>query len=283
MGCITRKQFAGMNQHYRKFSLDYFLDAQQRVGFQNIELWLGTPHFWLDSMSYDDCRAIRKKVAERTLNVVSVTSPSVAYQYQYASQEKAHFEKSVRYFSNGIKAAAELGAKIMTINSGWGYWNEDRHDAFERSKAMISLLCNVAASEGIFLAMESLTSLESNIVNNIETAKRMFDEINHPALKIMIDTVATGCARETISQWFEVFGKDLVHMHFVDGDRRTSAHYVWGDGEYSLENELQHLRENNYTGYLVQEVVDERYFGNPISADLENMKCISRFVRDEHN
>jgi protein FrlC len=269
-----------MNQHYKKFPFDYFLDAQLRVGFHNIELWLGAPHFWLDSSSYDDYKVVRKKVAQRGLKVVSVTCPSMAYQYQYAYPEKEHFEKSARYFSNGIKVAAELGARIMTINSGWGYWNENDHDAFERSKEMISRLCNVAASEGVLLAMESLTPLESNIVFNIETAKKLFDAIDHPSLKIMVDTVATGFAKETIQQWFEVFAKDLIHMHFIDGDRRTDAHYIWGDGEYSLEKELQCLADIHYTGYLVQEVVGDKYLRDPILADLENMRSISRSVRD---
>jgi protein FrlC len=277
---IEKKQFAGMNQHYKRFPLEYFLDAQQRVGFQNIELWLGVPHFWLDSISYDDCKVVRKKVKDRGLQVVSVTSPSLGYQYQYSPREESHRERSFKYFSNGIRVTAELGAGIMTVNSGWGYLNGDFQEAFERSKAMISRLCDVAASEGVLLALESLTSLESNIVNDITTTRRMFDEIHHPALKIMIDTVATGFAGETTTQWFEVFGRDVVHMHFVDGDRRTAAHVIWGDGTYPLQEELQRLRDSGYTGYLVQEIDDARYFGDPVSADLENMRRISGCVRN---
>jgi len=281
MASIKKEQLVGMNQHYKKYSFDYFLDAQQRVGFQNIELWLGAPHFWLDSISYDDCKVIKKKVAEHGLQIVSVTSPSMAYQYQYASQEKYQFEQSFKYFLNGIKATAELGAKIMTINSGWGYWNDEFDIVFERSKDMIGRLCNVAVSEGIVLAMESLTSAESNIVDNITNAKRMFDEINHPALKIMVDTIATGFAKETTSRWFEVFGKDLIHIHFVDGDYSTYAHYIWGDGQYPLEKELQCLNDNHYRGYLVQEIADvDKYYDNPILADMENMKMFFRFVED---
>jgi len=277
---IKREQLAGMNQHYKKFSLDYFLDAQQHVGFQNIEFWLGVPHFWLDYISYNNCKVIKKKIMKRGLKIVSTTTPSMAYQYQYASQEKHQFNRSIKYFSNGIKATAELGAKIMTVNSGWGYWDEDFNSVFERSKNMISRLCDIAASNGILLVLESLTSVESNIVNNITTAKKMFDEIKHPSLKIMVDTVATGFAKETTSSWFEVFGKDLIHMHFIDGDYRSDAHYVWGDGKYSLEKEIQVLSDKNYGGYLVQEIMDEKYLGNPMSADMENMKMLSKFVDD---
>ena len=36
---ILRSQLVNMNQHYRRFSLDYFLDCQQRLGIRQIELW----------------------------------------------------------------------------------------------------------------------------------------------------------------------------------------------------------------------------------------------------
>lgn len=280
MAQIKREQLAGMNQHYRKFSLDYFLEAQQRAGFQNIEYWFGTPHFWMDSFGYNDCKAIRKKIIKHKLKVISTTTPSISYQYQYASQEKDHFNKSFKYFSNGIKATAELDAKIMTINSGWGYLNEDFNTAFMRSKEMISRLCDVAESNGIYLAFESLTSEETNIADDINTTKKMFDEINHPSFKIMVDTVATGYAGEKTSQWFKVFKKDLIHMHFIDGISNSCAHYIWGDGEYSLEKEIQCLNDNDYTGYLVQEIDDKKYFRDPLSADILNMKRLLKYVSD---
>ena len=53
MDLIQRRQAAVMNQHYQRYSLDYFLDAQQRIGFTSIELWCGAQHFWLDDQHYD--------------------------------------------------------------------------------------------------------------------------------------------------------------------------------------------------------------------------------------
>lgn len=38
---IKRSQLVNMNQHYRRFSLDFFLDCQQRLGIGQIELWCG--------------------------------------------------------------------------------------------------------------------------------------------------------------------------------------------------------------------------------------------------
>ena len=66
------------------------------------------------------------------MRVVSVTAPSIAYQYQYAAQEPAHLEYSFRYFSNAIHLAAELGADRVVVNSGWGYQGEDESAMWNR-------------------------------------------------------------------------------------------------------------------------------------------------------
>ena len=87
---IKRSQLVNMNQHYRRFSMDFFLDCQQRLGIGQIELWCGAAHFWLDHTGYDDISALRAKLRAHGVRVVSVTAPSIAYQYQYAAQEPAH-------------------------------------------------------------------------------------------------------------------------------------------------------------------------------------------------
>ena len=198
MPFLRKDQIAGMNIHYLYYSLDYFLDSQVKAGFQTIELWGGAPHFWLDHLSFSDCRSIRKKIEARGLKVVVFTPESCIYQYQISAEPRSLFEKSFQYFSNGIRVAAELGCRIMAINSGWGYRNEDPLIAWERSVEMLGNLANVGTREGITLAMETLRPEESQIVTTLYTAKKMFDEIDQPSFKLMIDTCAMSVAGETI-------------------------------------------------------------------------------------
>ena len=95
---------------------------------------------------------------------------------------------------------------------------------------------------------------------------------------MMVDTIAMGAAGETLEDWFKAFGDAIVHMHFLDGD--PYVHAIWGDGNYPLEAMLQVLNDKGYWGYLVQEVADSRYFGDPAKADLENMKVLARFIQE---
>ena len=92
---LRREQVAGMNIHYVNYSLDYFLDAQQRIGFKSIELWCAAPHVWLDHMRYYDAKEIRRKIESRGLAVHVLTPENCTYPYQFAAKEPEHIERSV--------------------------------------------------------------------------------------------------------------------------------------------------------------------------------------------
>ncbi len=185
-------------------------------------------------------------------------------------------ERVYQYYVNGIKAAAELGAGMMSMNSGWGYWNEDRQEAWKRSKDMIVRLCQAAEKEGIVLTMESLRRAESQLAYDLENTKKLFEEVNHPALKLMIDTTAMGVAGETPRQWFEAFGKDIVNTHFIDGN--PYGHLVWGDGTSDLESWLEILKEYHYEGILGLEITARRYYEDPMAADRRNIDALLKFT-----
>jgi len=177
MSFIKREQVAGMNIHYMRYSLDSFLDAQVAAGIQSIEFWTGVPHYYLDPTVYSDCKILKNKLVERGLQLICFTPENCMYQYQFAASKPEIFNKSFDYFSNGIKATAELGCTVMQCNSGWGYLDEDREEAWKRSSEMLSRLAVTAESEGVTLALESLRPEESNLITTVNDAKRMFDEI----------------------------------------------------------------------------------------------------------
>ena len=265
-----------MNIHYRRYSLDSFLDAQVAAGIESIEFWTGVPHYFMDAMSYSDCRSLQKKIRQRGLTAKVFTPENCMYQYQFSAAKPEMFQKSLAYFTNGIYAAAELGCGIMQCNSGWGYLDESREEAWKRAVEMISLLAREAAREGIVLAMESLRPEETNLVHTLEDTKKFIKEVGEPNLKVLIDTTAMGVAGETLTQWFEAFGEDIVHMHFVDGN--PYGHLIWGDGSRNLEEDLKVLKKYGYQGGLGQEITDHRYFTDPAGYDRKNMRMFEQFL-----
>ncbi len=278
MPSICREQVAGMNIHWMRYSLDAFLEQQERLGFRSIELWCAMPHVWLDHLTCPDAHALRKKIASRNLTVHTLTPENCTSPYQFAVREPAAIDRSYRYFSNGIRLAAELGCQYMEVNSGWGYWDEGREEAWKRSRDMLRRLAEFAESEGIVLTMESLRPEETKLVVTLEDAKRMIAEVDHPCLTPMVDTCAMSVSGETLDQWFEAFGSTIHEMHFVDGC--PYGHLVWGDGKHHLGRWIQTLNRYHFEGYLGQEITDPRYYDRPDVADARNMRNFELYMKE---
>ncbi len=276
MGLIRKEQIAGMGIHYMNYSLDYFLDAQERIGLETIEMWVGMPHLFLDSEGIESIQTLKKKIADHHLKACVLTPENCMYQYQFAASKPLAFAKSKAYFTNAIKATAELGCPIMQCNSGWGYLDETRQDAWDRCVEMIGDLCEIARHEGITLAMESLRPEETNLCVRREDVQKMLKDIGASNLKVLLDTTAMGVSGETLEEWFETFGKDIVHMHFIDGN--PYGHLIWGDGCRDLKKDLEVLKKYDYQGYLGQEITDSRYYKDPLTHDFRNMKAFEPYL-----
>lgn len=262
-----------MNLMYKWHSFAYFLESMERLGFESIALWGGPPHFSCDYISYTDCGKLRREIEKKKLNIRSFLVTSTGYRYQIATEEKEFYEKSFLYFLNGIQACEELGCQYMGCNSGWGYVNRNREEAWKRSREMLSRLADEAQKRKVILTMESLKRIETNLVFTLEDTKRMYEEIHSPAFQIMADTGAIAYQGENLRQWFTTFGSSLKCMHFVD-----SMHQAWGDGESDLPEMMDTIMEFSYEGVLALETAGQNYFQNPYLADKKNMEALAPYL-----
>ncbi len=277
MKMIGIDQISVLNIHYNNYTLDYFLDCQAKLGVQNVELLGAHQGLWMDHQGYQDASPIRKKLSDRGLKCPVFTPENCSYGYQFAAKEPLLIERSFNYFANGIRFGAELGAKILEANSGWGYWNEPEEEGFKRAVEMHQRLSEVAKEHDMQIACETLRPQESLIGYRIDQVKRMFDAVNHPNFKVMIDICAMAVSGETIQRWFDTFGSEnIIHSHFQDGN--PYGHLVWGDGRHNLREMLTDMLKNGYTGLFSQELTDRGYFANPFFHDARNMRNLQMYM-----
>ena len=128
----------------------------------------------------------------------------------------------------------------------------------------------MARDYGIKLALEVLRRDESNLVYNLPTLKRMMEDLSHPAIGAMIDTIPMALAGERPEDYLEVFGEQLVHVHFIDGAPR--GHLAWGDGVLDMKGYLEEFSRYSYKGYLSLEITDGRYREDPTSSVLQSVE-----------
>lgn len=277
MKLIDISRISVLSLHYNNYTLDYFLDCQAKLGIKNVELLSAHQGLWMDEYGYQDPAPIRRKLEDRGLSCPVFTPENCAYGYQFAAKEPELKERCFRYFANGIRFGAELGAKILEANSGWGYWNEPEEEGFKRSAEMHSRLAEVAKEYGMTIACESLRPQETRIGYRIDQIKRLFDTVNHPNFKVMIDLTAMCVQGETVQRWFDTFGaENIIHSHFQDCD--PYGHYVWGDGKQNLHDMLCAFLDNGYTGLFSQELTDGSYFEDPFYHDQRNMRNLRMYT-----
>ena len=276
MKLVTRDQLSYLNCHYYKYSLDYFLDTMEMLGVPNVELVAGHQGVWLDHNGYCDVQELKRKLIDRHLSSRILTPQNCITMYQFAAPGKELYDLSYRYFSNGLRMAAELGCELLEVNSGWGYWTENPKDSQNRCIEMFSKLCILARELGITMVIESLRPQESLHGDTIEKIKTIYDSVNSEQFKVMIDLTAMSVAGESIQQWFDTFGSNILHVHFQD--RAPLGHLIWGDGNESLEADLRALKENGYTGLISAEITDDRYSTNPRYYDTINVRNICRYL-----
>lgn len=273
---IDRERFIGMNIHYYFYPLEYFLDAQLALGYRLLELWGGSPHIWVDHLSWCSTVGIKKQLAKNGQCIAVFTPEFSSYRYLLCSADSIVYRYSLEYYKNCLLLAAELGAKTMCINLTGRFRDENYDLAWNRCVESVAQLSKAAEEAGVTLAVETLSPCQACIMTSLEELKRLFNEVGSKQLKAVIDTVSLGMAGETLDQWFDAFGQDIVHVHLADG-RNDGSHLVWGDGCFPLERYLFKLNERGYKGLISTNISSHTYFNTPIVADMENRNVLSKY------
>lgn len=280
MELLKLEQICGMNCHYRFFTIDDFFGALQKNNIVNAEIWTCASHFLLDHCSYQDTQAFRKKAAGYGIKIVCVTpEQNNPKPYNFAAKSNDLMERASSYYKHAICVSEELGSPFVSISSGWAFYSENAEDAWKRSIHMINTLSEFALEHSVTLVMETLLPRESQLVIDIPSQKRMLQAVDSKGLKINLDIGSMAVAGETIQEFFDAFGENIVHCHFVDGE--PSGHLAWGDGNRNIEEDLLEFKKNGYTGYYSLELVHSRYFKDPMAADLQNMKRFAPYLINE--
>ena len=238
-----KDKLCGMNSHYRFYSFERFFQEMNRLGIKNVEIWTGPMHFYVD---YNKNQSV---------------------------------EQLKEYYCRMVDIAKEVNAQHILITTGWAYYDESKEDAWNRSVEMMRKVCDYAKANNILVAIEALQPDESVLANSVEQLKAYLDAVNHPQLKVCIDFGAMARVNNTIQDYFDAFGKDVIHTHFVDG--KPTGHLAWSDGTRDLKQDLLDLEANGYHGYLSLETATSRYYEKPWVAEQTTLKAFEKLGKEE--
>ncbi|MCI8908557.1 MAG: sugar phosphate isomerase/epimerase [Angelakisella sp.] len=263
---LTIEQLCAANYHYKRYTLDYFLDSAQRLGYRSIELWASGPHLHLEDFDYDRLVELDKKIQAHNLKLACFTPEQCVYAISVSHPDKVYRERTVEFFNRHIEAAVQLRCQRMVVSTGFAYLDLDPEDSFNWCVEGIGRICRKAEQEGVTLALEPFTKFTTHICNEASQLVRLIKEVGSPALTGLADTdVIATTGVDTFGTFVHMLGKErLGHVHFLDGN--PGGHLVPGDGVLELDDALQTLKDMDYTGFLGLEVLDRRYVMDPEAA-----------------
>lgn len=132
-----------------------------------------------------------------------------------------------------------------------------REQAWERARECLARAARRAEACGVTYCLEPLSPRETDLVNTVEEAVRLVQEVGSPALRTMIDCSAAGQAErepvaELMARWMPT--GHIAHVQVNDPNRRGP-----GQGEMDFAPILRALLQMQRQGHYGQVIAVEPF------------------------
>lgn len=228
----------------------------------------------------DELHKIKDALEKRHMNVAVISGPfGKCLLPDAAGQTKSEdFMKNPGYnlgfFNRIIEISDVLNTDLIRIFAFAEYGMEDAEKRWQAMKDYLMPYIEKAESKNKILLVENEKGMN---VATIAQAKRFFEEIKSPNVKLVLDPgnfFAVG--EETTTEAYEHFYEnDLVgHIHVKDPKRKTTlgtTFGVVGEGKINYDSLFTQAIKTGYTGFFSLETHTKRKLEEISIKSLENM------------
>ena len=110
------------------------------------------------------------------------------------------------------------------------------------------------------MLIEPINRYETNFINNAQQALELIDEINRPAVKLLVDTFHMNIEEVDLCETITKMNGALGYVHFADNNRLAP-----GKGHIDFPAIFKALINSNYHGFISAEIL-------PMPDDLSAIK-----------
>nr|WKN36076.1 sugar phosphate isomerase/epimerase [Tunicatimonas sp. TK19036] len=214
----------------------------------------------------------RLKEMTRDAGLKVTVSGAFGAERDISSEDPAIRTKGVKYITDCLAIAEEMGSPIFggPVYSAVGktrFISEEQKKK-ERGWCVDNLrqIAKVAEDCGVVVGVEPLNRFESDMVNTVDQALSLVQEVGHPNIKIQLDTFHGNIEEKSIPDSIRKIGKELLcHIQGNESDRGTP-----GTGNLDWLGIKQALTDIDYEGAVVIET-----FG-AVSEEMAKATCIWR-------
>ncbi|MEM2935835.1 MAG: sugar phosphate isomerase/epimerase family protein, partial [Candidatus Bathyarchaeia archaeon] len=159
-------------------------------------------------------------------------------------------EKAVTYITECMELANKLNCSI--VQAGWAFQGSRLEAPYEITwrNAVRSLkeVGRRAINHGVKFVIEYQNKKDAKLVNTMDDALRILDEVGYDNVLIMADTFHMNLEDPSLEESILKADKRLGYVHLADSDRLAP-----GEGSIDFRGFIRALRKIRYEGYLVME------------------------------
>lgn len=218
------------------------------VGFDGIEL----------SGRGDGVFAARaEELARARENGVLMPSAVVAQVPFLGDFDPERRQKAISELSELLRTLPKAGAAGIVSPNAFGVFSKrlppfavPRQDD-ESLRLLVEALREVAAvgeEAGSAVFLEPLNRFEDYLINTLEQASRVVDEVGSPAVRVIADTFHMSIEESDIGAAIRAAGHRIAHVQLGDSNRLEP-----GAGHYDWDETLTALEDIGYDGWLAME------------------------------
>jgi sugar phosphate isomerase/epimerase len=216
------------------------MEILRRIGYDGVEL----------SGDLIDLTEAADKLRALNLSCFSINGVYTPRR-DLSSSDAAVRHQAIAYGAHCVETAKALGAHVAVVlptcveklmpetdhESEWNLVAESLREVARRAEV-----------EGITLVIEPINRFESYLVNRLETAHRMMEQVDSPALRLMGDWFHMGIEEDSFLESIRRYAPWIRHFHVADRQRDAL-----GTGDLPVDEILDTLRQCGYDGPLIME------------------------------
>jgi sugar phosphate isomerase/epimerase len=230
------------------YTLDETIKRLAKIGYDGIEIGAAAPHAYPAYLSADRRREVRELLEEHDIALSSMLpAPSGGPGNNPASPYIEERKATVEHYKELAALTAEWGGDTLIYLPGWTIHGTRRRQAWQWSREALTEVADAAAEHGVTLVIEP-TPHDTNLCESAEDAIELMEDVNAENVKLMFDTFHVLYRREVITDYVEMMGKDLRHVHISDNDRLPP-----GAGVGDFPSMVDALLDIGFDGYLTME------------------------------
>lgn len=180
-------------------------------------------------------------------------------------------EESISYFIKAIEGAHYLGCKNVVVHPflpfGW-FEETDKEEIWRINVNLFTRLVEYAEKYNVTVCVENLPfSLIE--MSRVKAVKNLVREINHPNLKVCLDTGHANVFHNDIAADVRLLGDDLATLHIHDNKGNWDQHLIPYMGNIKWDGFLTALKEIGYKGAFTLETMISPNMPQPFKEEMQ--------------